>query len=162
VPEERDSPATPVERYLARRREHEAAGGPRIERRRLQAERSVEGYLTGSSPPRWMERIVEVDRGIALERERLQQAYRSLREACAEDPAAFAPRWRAAVEAWVFDPGLNELIAQHNEWFPIERRLPVDPRTRDYVLINGRSYRRPLLDAAWALAEFPAEPSSSA
>jgi hypothetical protein len=37
-----------------------------------------------------------------------------------------------------------------------ERRLPFDLRTRDYVKVNGRDYRRPLLDAAWALAEFPA------
>jgi hypothetical protein len=158
VPEERDSPATPVERLL-RRRTHEDDDGPRIERRRLQTERSVEGYLTGSSPPRWMERVAEVDRGIAHERERLGEAYRALRAACAGDPGAFARRWRAAAEAWLFDPGLNELIEQHNEWFPIERRLPIDPRTRDYVLINGRSYRRPVLDAAWALEQFPAEPS---
>ena len=47
---------------------------------------------------------------------------------------AFAHRCR-------FDE-LNELIRQHNEWYPIERDLPMDLRTRDYVLINGRSYRR--------------------
>jgi hypothetical protein len=160
VPEERDSPATPVERYLARKREQDAAHGPRIERSRLQAERSVEGYLTGSSPPRWMERIAEIDRGIARERERLAEAYRALRAACSGDPAAFAQRWRAAAEAWVFDAGLNDLIEQHNEWFPVERRLAVDPRTRDYVLINGRSYRRPVLDAAWALEQFPPGPAT--
>ena len=32
----------------------------------------------------------------------------------------------------------------------------MDPRTRDYVLIHGRSYRRAELDAAWVLREFPA------
>jgi len=84
VPDERDTPATPVERYLARRREQDPEQGPRIERRRLQAERSVEGYLTGSSPPRWMERVLEVDRGIARERERLgaSSARRIVGEAC--------------------------------------------------------------------------------
>ena len=25
----------------------------------------------------------------------------------------------------------------HNEWYPVERDLPMDLRTRDYVLING-------------------------
>ena len=53
------------------------------------------------------------------------------------------------------DTGLNELIGQHNDWFPIERQLPIDIRTRDYRLINGRSYRRPVLDAGWAAGEFP-------
>ncbi len=55
---------------------------------------------------------------------------------------------------WSFDR-LNELIEQHNEWYPIERDLPMDLRTRDYVLVNGRSFRRPLLDRAWILEQFP-------
>lgn len=46
---------------------------------------------------------------------------------------------------------------QHNEWYPIERDLPMDLRTRDYVLVNGRSFRRPLLDPAWILDRFPPE-----
>jgi hypothetical protein len=162
VADETDPHPTPVERYLARRREEAASGGPELERSRLQRARSVEGYLTGSSPPRWMERAAQVEHGIARERRRLEQARRALREACGRDAGAFARRWRAAVESWAFDEELNELIRQHNEWFPIERRLPIDPRTRDYVLINGRSYRRPVLDARWALGEFPADDVSTA
>jgi hypothetical protein len=161
VPEKPDSTPTPVERYLERRRQEAEDAGPRIERRRLQSERSVEGYLTASSAPRWMERLAEIERGIARERRRLEQARRALWRACARDPAAFAERWRDTVRGWVFDEELNELIRQHNEWFPIERRLAIDPRTRDYVLINGRPYRRPVLDAAWALAAFPAEDPST-
>ena len=38
----------------------------------------------------------------------------------------------------------------------MERDLPMDPRTGDYVLIRGRSYRRSRLDAAWILDRFPA------
>jgi hypothetical protein len=162
VPDDRETKEpTPVERYLARRRDDTREGGPQIERSRLQRARTLEGYLTGSSPPRWMERLAQVDHGTARERDRLADAHRALREACAGDPAGFAERWRATVERWVFDPELNELIAQHNEWYPVERRLAVDPRTRDYVLVNGRSYRRPVLDARWALAEFPVEDPST-
>ena len=54
---------------------------------------------------------------------------------------------------------LNELIRQHNEWYPIERDLPMDPRTRDYVLIRGRSYRRPELGPEWVLEQFPSGPA---
>jgi hypothetical protein len=31
----------------------------------------------------------------------------------------------------------------------------MDLRTRDYVLVNGRSYRRRELDAIWVLERFP-------
>jgi hypothetical protein len=33
----------------------------------------------------------------------------------------------------------------------------MDPRTRDFVLVNGRRYDRRPLDAAWILDRFPAE-----
>jgi hypothetical protein len=32
----------------------------------------------------------------------------------------------------------------------------MDPKTRDFVTIGGKSYRREPLDAAWILARFPA------
>jgi hypothetical protein len=34
----------------------------------------------------------------------------------------------------------------------------MDPKTRDYVKVGGRSYRRRPLDAAWILDRFPAVP----
>ena len=46
---------------------------------------------------------------------------------------------------------MNELIDRHNRWYPIEARLPMDPRSRDFVKIGGRPYRREPLDAAWML-----------
>ena len=50
------------------------------------------------------------------------------------------------------------LIAQHNDWYPVERDLPLNPRTGDYVRVGGRSYRRPVLGAEWVLEHFPAPP----
>ncbi len=38
----------------------------------------------------------------------------------------------------------------------MERQLPMDPRTRDYVRLGGRSYRRPVLGPEWVLEHFPA------
>jgi hypothetical protein len=102
-----------------------------------------------------MERIIEVDGGIARERRQLERAWWALRAECGDDAAAFAARWRARVESWRFDAELNELIRQHNEWYPIERNLPMDIRTRDYVYVGGRSHRRPLLGPEWALEQFP-------
>ena len=146
---------SPAERLLDRHRPAEHAGRP-LSRHARQYQRTLEGYLQAGHRPRWMERLGEIDFGVARERRRLERAYRALRQQCGDDRREFARRWRAAARAWRFDD-VNELIRQHNEWYPIERQLPMDPRTRDYVLILGRSYRRDPLDAAWVLAEFPAE-----
>jgi hypothetical protein len=129
--------------------------GKPISSRARMAQRSVEAYLKAGVRPRWMERIAEIDHSIAAQRRRLGRAHRQLREEYGADPAEFSRRWREYVARCRFDE-LNELIAQHNEWYPIERDLPMDLRTRDYVLINGRSYRREPLSAEWVLAQFPA------
>src|SRR3954464_3686568 len=130
--------------------------GKPISSRGRMAQRSVEAYLKAGVRPRWMERIAEIDDSIAAQKRRLARSYRVLREECGEDTALFAARWQEFGGGCRFDE-LNELITQHNEWYPIERALPMDLRTRDYVLINGRSYRRPLLSAEWVLEQFPPE-----
>jgi len=50
---------------------------------------------------------------------------------------------------------INDLIDRHNRWYPIESNLPMDPRTGDYALVNGRDYRLPPLDADWVLERYP-------
>ena len=114
----------------------------------------VEAYLKAGVRPRWMERIAEIDHSIAFHKRDYARRYRQLRERYGDDTAAFAEHWREVAAAARFDE-LNELIEQHNEYYPIERDLPMDIRTRDYVLINGRSYRRPMLGPDWVLEHFP-------
>ena len=133
--------------------EHSGLGKPISSRARL-SQRTVEAYLKAGVRPRWMERIAEIDESIAAHKRRLARSYRALLEECGSDDVLFAERWRAFAARSRFDE-LNELIAQHNEWYPIERDLPMDLRTRDYVLIAGRSYRRPLLGPEWVLEQFP-------
>lgn len=53
---------------------------------------------------------------------------------------------------------VNDLIEQHNRWFPVESRLPMDPRSGDFVLVNGEHYSKRRLDARWALERFPSRP----
>jgi hypothetical protein len=149
-----------VERLVADSMEDPRSGGkPFSERSRLYR-RTLEDYLRAGARPRWMDRLIEIEQGTKREQARLAEAYASLREEC-RDRRAFAERWRAVAEAWSFDD-LNELIRTHNEWYPVERDLPMDLRTRDYVLINGRSYRRRELDAAWILEQFPVSRSRTA
>jgi hypothetical protein len=103
------------------------AGRP-ISRRARLTQRSVDAYLRAGLRPRWMERLDDIERGIAAHARRLERVHRALREEHAGDPDGFARQWAARARSWRFDE-LNELIRQHNEWFPIERDLPMNPRT---------------------------------
>jgi hypothetical protein len=133
--------------------EEHAVGGP-ISAASRWTPRTLEAYLRAGGRPRWMERIGEIDALTANARTRLRRARRALEAECAGDPELLARRWRAVAEAWDFRE-VNRLIGQHNDWFPIERDLAMDPRTKDYVKIRGKSYRREPLGPEWILAEFP-------
>jgi hypothetical protein len=150
-----DEQRTPVERMVEQDLDEESGVGRPLSDRARQTQRSIEAYLKAGVRPRWMERVVDVDAGIVYARTRLGEAYRALQEECAGDPALFAQCWRDVANTWDFEE-LNELITQHNEWYPIERDLPLNPRTGDYVRIAGRSYRRPVLGPEWVLEQFPA------
>jgi hypothetical protein len=145
---------TSAERLVADSLEDPRSAGRPFTGRARETRRTLEDYLRAGMRPRWMERLMEIERDIRRHRARLEEAYAALAEECAGDGAAFARRWRAVAEGWRFDE-LNELIRTHNEWYPVERDLPMDLRTRDYVLVNGRSYRRRELDAGWILEQFP-------
>jgi hypothetical protein len=100
-------------------------------------------YLASlGGPLPYMTRLREIDRLTAAHEEALDAA---------REEAADAAAWQAIVAAWDFGE-VNDLIERHNRWYPVEARLPMDPKTGDFALVNGRSYRRPPLDAAWALA----------
>jgi len=146
---------SPVERRVERSFEDTEVVGKPLSRRARQTRRSVEAYLKAGVLPRYIERLREIERETEDQCARLDRAHRALKDECAGDAAMFARLWRARARSWRFDK-LNELIEQHNEWYPIESGLPMDPRTRDYQRIRGRSYRRDRFDAAWVLREFPA------
>jgi hypothetical protein len=153
-----DERKAPAERLITGPLDDRDLGRPLTERAR-QSRRTVEDYLRAGGRPRWMERLLEIERGIARETRRLDRAHRALREEL--PPDRFPARWRAVAAGWDFD-ALNLLIRQHNDWYPIERDLPMDLRTRDYVRVGGRSYRRSPLDADWVLERFPADPGADA
>jgi hypothetical protein len=145
---------TPAERHIHSRLIDEEGVGKPLARSRLQRQRSIEGYLKGNAAPRWMSRLAEIDHGIRRERRELARLHAELRERCGADAERFAREWRAVAASRRYDH-LNDLIEVHNEWYPIERDLPMNPRTGEYVHINGRPYTRPVLGPAWVLAEFP-------
>jgi hypothetical protein len=124
--------------------------GHALSRDARQRQRSLEGYVQASIMPRYMERLREIHDEMRVQAVRLEHAYRALQERHGADTEAFRRRWLARVRRWRFDT-VNELISQHNEYYPMESGLPLDPRTRDYV----RPYLREPLDADWILERFP-------
>jgi hypothetical protein len=107
-------------------------------------------------PLAWMRRLRAIEIAIALHESQLAEAWSALRAECGGDPDRFASEWRDFAERWDFHE-VNDLIERHNRNYPAESRLPMNPRTGDFVLINGRPYTREPLDAAWILARFPGD-----
>jgi hypothetical protein len=151
---------SPAERALERSLVDPGGVGKPLRRSSLQRSRSVESYLRGEALPRYIRRAVEIERATRTHLRELERARRRLREECGPDARAFAQLWEARVRSWDFT-AVNELVREHNEWYPVERDLPMDPRAGDYVPVNGRSYRRAELDAAWALRRLPARPAAA-
>ena len=140
-----DHGRSPAERFVAESLDDpRSAGRPFSDRARL-TRRSLEDYLKAGMRPRWMERLIEIERGDRrAERERLARASTAaLQRGVRRRPARGSPSAGVRSRGRCRFDELNELIRTHNEWYPVERDLPMDLRTRDYVLINGRSYRRP-------------------
>jgi hypothetical protein len=111
------------------------------------------GVRALGGPTAWMRRLRAIEDAVEQHERQLGEAWRTLAGEL-EEPAAFAAAWRELARNWSF-AGVNELIERHNRNFPAEARLAMDPRTRDFVRINGRSYLREPLDARWILERFP-------
>ncbi len=153
----------PTERELAMGKKVAAdlAGSPAAGRRLPVRPRlfrpEVDSYIASlGGPLPYMQRLREIDRLIAETEAKLERHWRELAADCSLDPELFARRWRRIAERYNFSE-VNDLIERHNRWYPVEARLPMDVRRRDYVLVNGKPYSRPLLDVDWALERFPPE-----
>jgi hypothetical protein len=106
-------------------------------------------------PTAWMRRLRAIELELQQHIDQLAEAREALLAETAGDPERFEREWRELADRWDFGE-VNELIERHNRHYPAESRLPMNPRTGDFVLINGRPYTREPLDAAWILARFPA------
>ena len=126
-------------------------------RRRLRNFRpDVATYVVSLGGPRpYMARLRDIDELVRRHELELSEARAELAASC-RDAGEFADRWRTHAHEHRFDE-VNGLIERHNRFFPAEARLPMDPRTGDFVLVAGDRYDRRPLDAEWVLERFPAE-----
>jgi hypothetical protein len=106
-------------------------------------------------PTVWMRRLRTIENEVERHAAELGERWLEL-AAEADDAEFFARAWRETARRWSFAQ-VNELVARHNRNFPAEARLPMDPRTRDFIRINGRSYERQPLDERWILERWPAD-----
>jgi hypothetical protein len=143
------TPPSQRERELIEQdRELNPLTGQPLRRRLRNFQAEADRYLASlGGPLPYMQRLRRIDEETDVLRERLAEAYEQHRGNPVE--------WRRIAMRWDFGE-INDLIDRHNRWFPVESRLPMDPRSRDFVPVGGRTYRREPLDAAWVLEQFPA------
>lgn len=115
---------------------------PRLRNFRPDPESAVRAL---GGPLMWMRRLRAIEDAYDQHVRQLEAAYWET------DPAD----WPRVAREWDFSE-INALIERHNRHFPAEARLPMDPRTRDFVRINGDRYEREPLDAEWILRRWPA------
>jgi hypothetical protein len=157
-------PETPRDREERRLLDEELATSPvkgqplrqRLRNFRPDADSAIRAL---GGPTIWMRRLRAIEDELERHERQLEEAWRAL-AAETDDAADFARRWRETAAAWSFAQ-VNELIERHNRNFPAEARLPMDPRTRDFVKINGKPYKRELLDAEWILERWPPDLASA-
>jgi hypothetical protein len=153
-------PETPRDREERRVLEADLAASPvagkplrrRYRNFRPDADASIRAL---SGPPVWMRRLRAIEDELNGHQAELYEAWREVATETT-DAAEFTRRWREIAGEWSF-ARVNELIERHNRNFPAEARLPMDPKTRDFVKINGKAYTLEPLDDAWILERFPAD-----
>lgn len=145
---------TPVERVLADRMVDDVGVGKPLSDRARHRQRTVESYLRGEALPRYITRLRDIERATRDHERLLAYEHAGILAAHPGDLAAAHRAWVERLRTWDFT-AVNELVWQHNAYYPIERDLPMDPRTGDYVLVSGKDFRRSELGADWALARFP-------
>jgi hypothetical protein len=143
------TPPSQVERErLAADHELNPFAGQPLPRRLRNFRAETDNYFASiGGPLPYMQRLREIENATDDHLLRLAEAH------AAAEPGT----WRARAERWDFTE-VNDLIERHNRWYPAEARLAMNPRTRDFVTVGGRDYRREPLDAAWILERFPAVP----
>ena len=154
------SPETPRDREERRVLSEEIAVSPlkgqpleqRLRNFRPDADAAIRAL---GGPTFWMRRLRAIEDEVDRHEAQLAAAWRAL-AAEAPDAHEFERLWHETAQRWSFAE-VNELIDRHNRYFPAEARLAMDPKTRDFVRINGRSYERDPLDATWILERWPAD-----
>lgn len=129
--------------------------GRRLPVRARHSRPTAESYLVATRGPLpYMVRLREIEQRTETHETELRDAWREAAGECTAEPERFRREWIARASRQAFDE-VNDLIDRHNRWYPVESRLPMDPRRGDHALVNGKEYRLAPLDTVWILERFP-------
>jgi len=84
--------------------------------------------LAVSGPPYYAVRARQIEQLTDQLMKDLTINYRKMAEQFGHHPEVFSRRWKKAVESIELDM-LNDLIERHNNYFPIEANLAIDPKS---------------------------------
>ena len=111
----------------------------------------LRGY---TGPPAFAFRLKRIEDWMESRREIIREAWIELAQKRRMTPDKFRRKWLKFARDFDFSQ-VNELIDQHNRYYPIERNLPIDIRT-GVDLDRGKPFKkRPYLDKNWILNQFP-------
>ena len=119
----------------------------------LSVEDRVRALAVGGAPA-WSRRLKRIHDMTNSMSEDLDAAWHKWAQSVRGNASRFAAEWQRQAASTDFSR-LNELIENHNRYFPIEANLAMDPKTLDYVKFGDEDYRRRPLTVAWVLEQFP-------
>lgn len=100
--------------------------------------------------PAWVHRRKRLERHLDHLRQDLERRWSMT------PPAA----WPDLARTWDLE-AINAEIGKFNRFYPIERDLPMDPRSRRMMDGEAPWSPRPPLDVGWILEQFPADKAGS-
>ena len=105
-------------------------------------------------PPAWAVRLKQIHDGRTQLRATLEQSWADHARRLRGRPADFAARWRTFVEKLDLAK-LNTLIKKHNDYYPIEARLPILYPSNKYYVPPGVEWPQSPVTAAGILDDYP-------
>jgi hypothetical protein len=115
---------------------------------------AVVGGMFG--PPGWAVRLKQIhDLRVQLEAT-LEAAWADHARRWRNHPQEFTRRWEAYLVK-LDVAKLNTLIRKHNEWYPIEARLPIVYPTGEYHIPSGVEYPQKLVTAEVLIELYPSD-----
>jgi hypothetical protein len=107
-------------------------------------------------PPAWAVRLKQIHDSRVQLKATLEQGWADHARRLRGRPGDFAARWRAYVHKLDLTK-LNTLITKHNEYYPIEARLPILYPTNRYHVPAGVEWPQKQVTAEAILADYPAD-----
>lgn len=106
--------------------------------------------------PAWSLRLKRIEDGRAALTAEVEAAWGALAARHRRKPEGFAGAWRTYLAKVDLAP-LNALIAKHNDYYPIEARLPIVYPSGDYRIPPGVDWPQQPIVAAALLDAYPAD-----